>query len=1059
MRTVGLCLIIKNEKHNLEKLLSSVKNQVDWVYLTDTGSTDGSVPEAKRVCERLGLKLDVSEFEWVNNFSKARNFNFKQAKTDWVLWLDGDDTFEGEGLRDTIKKAEEVGATGIYMTYKYFTDKAGNEVNDHPKLRVVKNGYYSWTHETAGEVPLHENLFPLPSVKTKEVGTQDQAVKHWMTEEDMEDSQKRNIMILRELEKSEGNKPDPRTVFLIGRELNSHGDRAEAVEYLKKFLGMNGLDSESLHACSMISKYYETQGKFREQLTWAYRGISYHPKHPLGYLNAAEAYRNMGRWEECADLCKQALEKKIGPAENLAFTEFAMDKMASIELANAYNEMGEHELAIALIKKLEAHLEPEELEKAEMSRQQVMQDSNITRAKKAINMLANSAIHENDTKRLAKVAEVAPNYIMHTKPVLDIKRSLGLNKLWPKGSIVIYATVGLEEWDEDSLKKGIGGSETAVIEMAKRFGKAGYHVTVYGDVNDKKVFDNVTYIPAPEVEWADEFDIFISWRNVGLFKKIDIKANKKFLWLHDVPVSNEFYRSVYDKIDKIIVLSDYHRNLLPDVPDEKFYISRNGIDTDLMDSLRDKVKRKPKRVIYASQPIRGLEFLLDSWAVVKESDKSSELVWAYGWDNYDIMIERGVGDQGFKDRMNKKMHELGVKQLGRLSKEELYREFLSSDIWAYPTEFPEINCIVASEAQYAGCYPISTGLAALQETQVVGDKVALEEFAKTLVERLDKHDSVDYKKIKQHVSWNTIANEWMNDLFYGVEWEDDMPLVSVIHITGRHGGMRMLRDALAKQTYQNIELVIIDKLYSERADEVADYMSKLKVRHIHLPDSSRDRDIYRYGLCHAHNSALFASNGELLIFLQDFFDIPEDGIERFVELYKRYPDVLLAGVDRQYSVLNEVDKTDKLDIFKGKAIEWGKKQWESMWMKLGKGRRVSVYAREWEANWGAAPRKVLEKLGGWNTDWDKGFGWDNVEIAFRHCEMGGQIIVDEGNIAKGVRHENDWQTNMAHSNGQRFLSYAQAIQNTANPNLIMKFKEPKYNNSIRKKIYNFKKNI
>lgn len=1038
MRTIGLCLLIKNEKDNLPKLLESVAGSVDSVYLTDTGSTDGSVEVAEKVCKRLNLKLEVSHFQWIDNFSKARNFNFSQAKTDWILWLDGDDTLEnGEVLRKIVDNAELQGATGIWINYDYQSDENDNGLNDHAKLRVVKNGFYSWTYwgrKPEGEdVRIHENLFGLPGKETRDLPTEELNVIHHISPGGIKDSRERNLRILKIQEKEEGDNPDPRTVFLLGREYDGNGQPEKAISYLKRFVGLDGTPGETLHACSMLSKIYEKKGMFKQQLHWGYRGIEAHATHPLGYLRIAEAYRNMGEWQNVVDAVLLLRTKKVGKMETLAYTDFAINKPADLELANAYSELGKFDEAREVIAKAIKDLTKDEKQYVQPAIEQVNFMENVSKLERATRVFANTLIKYDNIAGLLDLLKIVPEPIKHKKAVTDVQRIMGLNKLWKQGSIVILARTGIEVWDEDSLKTGIGGSETAVIEMAKRWGSAGYSVTIYGDVNEEKKFGNVTYLPGDQINFSDSFDIFISWRNVGIFKEADIQANRKYLWLHDVPDPAEFTRSVWESFDKVVVLSDYHRQLLPDVPDEKVYVSRNGIDTDLMDSLRDKVKRNPKKVIYASQPIRGLEFLLDSWAVVKESDKSSELVWAYGWDNYDIMIKRGIGTNEFKAKMNEKMEKLGVKQLGRLSKEELYKEFLSSGIWAYPCTYPEINCIVASEAQYAGCYPISTGIAALAETQKGGDKVPLDKFARRLAERVKKLPEI--RTISHSIGWNTIAKEWMNDLFYGVEWENPMPLVSLVFITAREGVFDILKKSINKQTYSNIEVVIVDKLYGQRKDSP----EGLNVPYLHLPDPDRDKTKYKYGLCHAHNAALHATNGELVVFLQDNFYVPEDGIERFVNLHLLHPDKFIAGVDRQYK-----DETFKDEV------------WKSMWIKLGKGRRISVFAREWEANWAAAPRKILKALGGWNIEWDKGHGWDNVDVAFRFCEAGGQIIVDEDNCVKGIRHENDWQGDPVYSNGERFMSYARAIQGSKNPKLTMEFKEPNYPKNIKKLIKNFK---
>ena len=42
VRTIGLCMIVKNEAHVILRCLDSVRPLVDYVLIEDTGSTDGT---------------------------------------------------------------------------------------------------------------------------------------------------------------------------------------------------------------------------------------------------------------------------------------------------------------------------------------------------------------------------------------------------------------------------------------------------------------------------------------------------------------------------------------------------------------------------------------------------------------------------------------------------------------------------------------------------------------------------------------------------------------------------------------------------------------------------------------------------------------------------------------------------------------------------------------------------------------------------------------------------------------------------------------------------------
>ena len=92
MATISLCTIVKNEEEMLPKCLESVKDFVDEIVIVDTGSTDNTVEIAKSFGAR------VLHFEWINDFSAARNFALDQCTTDYALVLDADEILYTEDL-------------------------------------------------------------------------------------------------------------------------------------------------------------------------------------------------------------------------------------------------------------------------------------------------------------------------------------------------------------------------------------------------------------------------------------------------------------------------------------------------------------------------------------------------------------------------------------------------------------------------------------------------------------------------------------------------------------------------------------------------------------------------------------------------------------------------------------------------------------------------------------------------------------------------------------------------------------------------------------------------
>jgi glycosyltransferase involved in cell wall biosynthesis len=95
-------MIVKNEERNIEKALAWSKNAVYEQIVADTGSTDRTI----ELSERMGAK--VFHFEWINDFSAARNFSIEQATGDWILIIDADEYFPEGDAEKLIKHIEQV---------------------------------------------------------------------------------------------------------------------------------------------------------------------------------------------------------------------------------------------------------------------------------------------------------------------------------------------------------------------------------------------------------------------------------------------------------------------------------------------------------------------------------------------------------------------------------------------------------------------------------------------------------------------------------------------------------------------------------------------------------------------------------------------------------------------------------------------------------------------------------------------------------------------------------------------------------------------------------------
>lgn len=166
------------------------------------------------------------------------------------------------------------------------------------------------------------------------------------------------------------------------------------------------------------------------------------------------------------------------------------------------------------------------------------------------------------------------------------------------------------------------------------------------------------------------------------------------------------------KIYKIFVKSKFHRSLYPNIPDDKFVVLPNGIDPTVFDGIG---KRDPRLLINTSSADRSLETFLDCFEDIKKQVPDTKAVWAYGWGVWDHTHSSDMKKMEWKAMIQARMKELGVTEAGRLSHSGIASLYLKANIFGYPSEFAEIDCISLSKAMAGGAIPITTDFAAMGE--------------------------------------------------------------------------------------------------------------------------------------------------------------------------------------------------------------------------------------------------------------------------------------------------------------------------------------------------------
>ncbi len=114
-----------------------------------------------------------------------------------------------------------------------------------------------------------------------------------------------------------------------------------------------------------------------------------------------------------------------------------------------------------------------------------------------------------------------------------------------------------------------------------------------------------------------------------------------------------------------------------------------------------------------------------------------------------------------------------------------------------------------------------------------------------------------------------------------------MPFISLIVPTMRVGGLDILFDSLAKQTFRDFELVLVDAFYKQRKDRVAEEARDrfLCVHHVGLDPSPFP--VCAFSLY--SNAGIIASNGDVLAFMVDYSHLPPDLLAKHAKFHKADP--------------------------------------------------------------------------------------------------------------------------------------------------------------------------
>lgn len=755
---ISLAMIVRDAEAHLPKTLDSIAPFVDEIVIVDTGSLDKTREIAN------AYTPNVHEFEWVKDFSAARNFSLGKCSNDIVLWLDDDDVvINGESLCDMARACFSMGATECWVDYDYTLDRHGNCKARQQRERFLHRKIYEWRGK------IHETPCANFLASQEKILREHGYVKHSYLHEDAEEHYRkaqRNLEILEGLEKS--GEMEHRMMFFYANTLKGIGKLPEAIAWYRRYV--NVLERSSHRYSAMINMSLCLMGlnrldEMRAVLTQA---IMEQPALASGYMRLAQSFAISENWDRALDWAKEAEAHVGGGAAELMYDPTDLIVIPHQVKCGALISQGKFEEAKAELE-LPLKYYPDN-EGLIYFQRTIDQDLARVQGSNSFIRLTEQLIAEGHEERLEGLANSAPDTIRFLPHVLRY-RSRPARKPDQK-SIGIFCPIFIEPWGPKSLETGIGGSETAVIQMSKELAKLGWDVTVYCHTKEHGTFDGVHW--THHVGWnqkKDFHDVMVTWRDPKAPIQYGQNCRVSVFWAHDVLSESQWFMEPSAIYDSVFVLSDYHRTLYKErIPDELLWTTANATDPELW----VEPKNEPHKVIYASCPSRGLIHLLREWSYIKDEVPDAELDIYYGWNA--AFRQQAAVHPGFR-RLMTEIENLkgqnGVTWHGRVGKHELAEAFSRAQVWAYPCIFPEISCITAMEAQIHGCTPVVSTYAALQETVRFGlrdeydfgeSKDHVMRYVQTLIDELRepkfalKEEMVSWAR--KTFRWEAVAREW-----------------------------------------------------------------------------------------------------------------------------------------------------------------------------------------------------------------------------------------------------------------------------------------------------------
>ncbi len=292
---LSLSMIVKNEEKYLEDCLKSVKDIADEIVIVDTGSSDATKEIAKKYTDK------VYDFNWIDDFSAARNEALKRSSGKWILYMDADERIKilnKDKFRSLLEDAEDdIGALIVTIESKHKKLDGSSEMHRGGYPRIFRNFGFPKVH-FKGKV--HEQIAPSLIDLNKSFLNTDIIMEHLgydRSYEEMEKKVRRNYRLLLQHVKEEP--VNGYAWYQLGQTL-AHMNLKEQSEEAIKFAITTGTLNDSVYAsaCATLAQFTGNRKDFHTSLKYAEESLKKAPEQVYSLNLKAYSLLYLGRKKE-----------------------------------------------------------------------------------------------------------------------------------------------------------------------------------------------------------------------------------------------------------------------------------------------------------------------------------------------------------------------------------------------------------------------------------------------------------------------------------------------------------------------------------------------------------------------------------------------------------------------------------------------------------------------------------------------------------------------------------------------------------------------------------------